>query len=149
VSEIVRVVSDGEEIVLSTSEAVHIRPRTAERDLRAPLRLAVQYLGFNDVQGRREYVLSAQQGAEARRYTVWIELTAFAGHRALLQDGPDICYQKLLRELAGSELRGCERIGVTEGDLAAYRETHTPPVRRSFSLPGPKAPTKGERREGE
>ncbi len=96
----------------------------------APLHLMLEYLGFRNTPGRREYILRAQSGPEAREYTVWIAHTAFAMRKALLQDGPDICYQKLRRELAESELRGVACVGVTESDLATYRETHAPPTRR-------------------
>jgi hypothetical protein len=148
-SEIVRLVSDGEELVLWRDEAYPICSKPDGRDSavkrKAPsaaLPIAIQYLGFQDVKGRRQYALRAQRGDQARRYTVWIELSAFSDHQALLQNGPDICYQKLLRELGGSELQASDGIGVTEGDLAAYRETHPLPARRSFSPPSPPQPAK-------
>ena len=101
----------------------------------APIHLILEYLGFRNAPGRREYVLRAQSGSKAREYTVWIAHTAFAMRQALLQDGPDICYQKLRRELAESELSGVACVGVTESDLADYREAHAPPTRRP---PSPK-----------
>ena len=103
----------------------------------AQKRIAIQYLGFQDADGEREYLFHAQRGDRADRYTVSIERTAFARRQALLQDGPDICYQKLLRELAGSELQVSNRIEVTDRDLEAYRAAHAPPARRGFSPPGP------------
>ena len=78
-------------------------------------------------------MLRAQAGSKAREYTVWIAHTAFAMRQALLQDGPDICYQKLRRELAESELSGVARVGVTDSDLAHYREAHAPATRQSQS----------------
>ena len=99
----------------------------------ASMRVAIQYQGFQDAPSRREYALEAQRGDQRRRYTVWIERSAFAARRALLQDGPDICYQKMLREVAAFQLDGSDCIGVTDGELASYRETHTRPVRRGFS----------------
>jgi hypothetical protein len=145
--ETVRTVSDGEELVLSVGEAFRVHPAPAG-DLAANRpavsaaqeRIAIRYLGFQDVEGRREFMLNAQRGDQVRRYAVWIELSAFSSRKALLQDGPDICYQKLMRELAGSELQGPDGIEVTDGDLAAYRETHAPPVRKGFSPPRPLEP---------
>lgn len=87
--------------------------------------LLLQYVGFQDTSSRREYVLLAHLGEETRQYRVWIELAAFARRKALRQDGPDICYQKLRRELAEA-LVGAECIGVTEAELARYRDAHTP-----------------------
>ena len=158
-AETVRVVSDGEELVLSVNEAFRVHTKVDTRDLSAERRdaaakrIAIQYLGFKDVKGRREYTLQAQQGDEMHRYTVWIEQAAFSRRQALLQDGPDICYQKLLHELAGSELLGSGGIEVTEGDLTAYRQAHTPPARRGFSAARTPEPAKalaasGGKREG-
>ena len=108
--------------------------------------IAIQYVGFLDVKGRREYELHAQRGDEKRRYTVWIELAAFSRGQVLLQDGPDVCYQKLLHVLTGSDPQASGSIEVTEQDLAAHRAAHTPPARRGgLSAPRPpetaKAPT--------
>ena len=137
----IRLVSDGEEMLLWQGEAFRIRAKAevaaaaAEPKAKpAPsTRIAIQYRGFQDVAGRRQYALHAQWGDRTGQYTVWIDLAAFARREALLQDGPDICYQKLLRELGGSVPPGSDSIEVTEGDLAAYRKTHAAPVRKSFS----------------
>jgi hypothetical protein len=100
--------------------------------------IAIQYVGFRDVKGRREYELHAQRGDQTRRYTVWIELAAFSRGQVLLQDGPDVCYQKLVHALACSDSQASDSIQVTEQDLAVHRAAHTPPVRRGgFSAPRP------------
>ena len=80
-------------------------------------------------------MLDAQRGFQTGRYryTLWIEQSAFSSRNALLQDGPEICYQKLLRELSDGELQGSEGMAVTESDLASYKETHARPVRKGFS----------------
>jgi hypothetical protein len=95
-----------------------------------PAQLVVQYVGFQDAAGRREYVLLAQLGEKVRKYTVSIAREAFAKRRALLQDGPDICYQKLVRALIDSEMVGAGRLAVTDADLTLYRDAHTPPLGR-------------------
>jgi hypothetical protein len=143
-SENVRLVSDGEEIVSSEGVSTSERMRDTSRSLgrgrqgaSAVSKLAVNYRGFHDVQGRREYELDARLGDQTRHYTVWIALAAFSKRQALLQDGPDICYQKLLHELAGSVMEGAESIGITDDDLAAYRERHPLAVRRGYSPPRP------------
>lgn len=105
----------------------------------APKPISIRYLGFKDVDGFRQYTLQAQRGLETNRYTVSIELAAFSKKHALLQDGPDICYQKL-RELSLLELLAPGAVEVTESDLAAYRETHSRTPRRTFSSPAPEAP---------
>jgi hypothetical protein len=143
----VRLISDGEEMVLFAGEASLIQPEAApdaavgrKGASVAPKPLALQYLGFQNVGARREYLMQAGRGDQASRYVVWIELAAFSERRALLQDGPDICYQKLLRELAGAGPPGPEGLGVTEVDLAAYRATHTTPARHRWSASATPAP---------
>lgn len=147
--ETVRFAADGEELVLSQAEDFraqaphHARQPTAlqggDQSAAAP-RIGIEYKGFHDADGRREYLLDARRGDLARRYTVWIDLQAFSRREARLQDGPDISYQKLVRELAGTQMDGVDRIAVTEGDLAAYRDRHAPPVRRRASPMPARAP---------
>jgi hypothetical protein len=112
-----------------------LSPRTGAAP--TPAAVLVQYLGFQDAPGRREYEIRVRRGDQSRQYTLWIARAAFAQRQALLQDGPDICYQKLLRALADPELPTADCIAVTEGDLADYRETHTRKPRGGFSSPRP------------
>jgi hypothetical protein len=115
--------------------------RKAERPPPKPAAIAIQYLGFQNVGARRDYLLQVGRGEQAMRHVVSIELAAFSLRLALLQDGPDICYQVLLRALAAPEQPVAETITVTEADLAAYRAAHTMPGRRrSFSAPPEAAP---------
>jgi hypothetical protein len=95
-----------------------------------PAQLVVQYVGFQDAPGRREYLLMAQSGDKVSTYTVSIAREAFDKRRAMLQDGPDICYQKLVRALADAERIDAGRLAVTEADLVKYRDAHTPAARR-------------------
>lgn len=114
---------------------IRLRSPSAGAHPPLPAHLLVQYVGFHDTPAGREYVLLAQLGAKSRRYTVWIAQAVFTKRQALLQDGPDICFQKLRRELADSELVGTARIGVTESDLTHYREAHAPATRRPAARP--------------
>ena len=102
-------------------------------DAEAQRPITIQYLGFQDVGDRREYRFDARRGEHARRYSVSIELVAFSTRQVLLQDGPDICYQKLARDAAASQLHGPGGLDVTESDLAAYRAAHAAPGRKGFS----------------
>ena len=92
--------------------------------------LSLEYLGFRNARERREFVLRARLGSASCNYTVWIANAAFATQKALLQDGPDICYQKLLRELADVELMDGQCVEVTESELREYRTAHQAPQRR-------------------
>lgn len=100
-------------------------PRGLPRDGHVPP-FFLQYLGFSDTSARREYALVARLGETMREYTVWIEQAAFARGKAMRQDGPDICFQRLRRELELLGLAGNESIGLTDAELASYRDAHAP-----------------------
>jgi hypothetical protein len=103
--------------------------RTAVRTSAQPL---VQYVGFDDVPGRRNYHLVVQVGETIRELTVWIARDAFTRRAAAVQDGPDICFQKILRELSGGSLDSHATIGVTDGDLVIYKQAREPqPAKRT------------------
>src|SRR5262245_50334999 len=91
------------------------------------VRISLEYVGFYNAPTRREYRFRARSGSEEREYTIWIAHTAFAARHALLQDGPDICYQKLQRHMTELGLADWTDAGVTDSDLASYREAHGPP----------------------
>lgn len=93
------------------------------------VQVALQYIGFHDTASHRDYVLIAQIGDAVREYTVSIGLEAFVKKKALLQDGPDICYRKLLRELALTDGANMVRRRVSDEDLARYREAHVRVIR--------------------
>ena len=98
----------------------------------------IQYLGFQTAGDRREYLLQSRCGPETHRYTVSISYAAFAAGQARLQDGPEISYLKMLREM---DLRGYEPVEdhftVTDAELAEYRNAHARPANR---LTPPSAP---------
>ena len=60
----------------------------------------IEYLDYQAQADYREYrlALHSQEGTTEAR--VRIPVTAFAASRVLLQDGPDVCYQRLLRMLS-------------------------------------------------
>jgi hypothetical protein len=86
--------------------------------------LRVEYLGFQSVGDHREYRLASYGPDASVEYRFRIPFTAFGAGRLRLQDGPDVCYQKLLRALADGETASGV-ILIDEADLAIYREAHT------------------------
>jgi hypothetical protein len=86
----------------------------------------LEYLGFVDTEQGREYSLVAQEGGgETKKFVLVIANEAFALRTARYQDGPDICYQKLLAVLA-SPAAPEERIALNGEDLYHYRHAHAP-----------------------
>jgi hypothetical protein len=87
---------------------------------------SVEYVGFSSTTERREYRLRLRIADEIREYTVGIVLGAFTSGRARYQDGPEIAYLKLSRELlltGGAPAE--EDFTVSEVELTDYRDTHT------------------------
>ncbi|PYQ12854.1 MAG: hypothetical protein DMF80_18180 [Acidobacteria bacterium] len=100
------------------------------------IKATVEYVGFRSGSSRREYVLRSHLGAETHEYTVGIAHTAFTGGRVRFQDGPEICYLKLLRELAAAgDAPATDDFTLTDAELAEYLSAHTPAPRRSGFSP--------------
>lgn len=95
------------------------------------IKATVEYVGFRTGEDRREYVLRSHLGSEVHEYTVGIALAAFTAGRARLQDGPEICYLKLVRELESLEAGAARapHLTVTDAELADYVTAHTPAPR--------------------
>lgn len=91
--------------------------------------LRLEYRGFRNSARFREYLLHARAGLEERDYVVGIELAAFVGRRVAFQDGPDVCFQRLWRELRGGSLTNLGRLAISDEELASYRAAHAPVVR--------------------
>jgi hypothetical protein len=104
--------------------------------------LRLEYRGFRNTEVNREYMILARLADEEREYVVAIEQAAFAARRVSFQEGPDICFQRLRRELLGQALVPLPQLTITEGELAAYRTAHAPVATRRAGplLPRPARP---------
>ena len=95
----------------------------------------IEYLEFRAGEAAREYRLRVRCGSEARGVTVAIPNEAFLSGRARYQDGPDICFLKIQRELAAQEegVLLARDHQMTDQELEEYKVSHTPksPRRRS------------------
>lgn len=88
---------------------------------------SVRFIGFRTTDSGREYTLSAGGESEERLFVVLIPTAAFTTHAVRYQDGPDLCFQRLQRELvANPELIAGTDLVVTEDELADYRRLHSP-----------------------
>lgn len=95
---------------------------------------ALQYVGFRTTAAGREYTLCASGGLEPRMFVVLIPSEAFASHTARFQDGPDLCFRRLRRELTDDPdlLPGAGLVLTTE-ELLDYVQGSVPkpnPTRR-------------------
>jgi len=113
------------------------------------MKATVEYVGFRSAGERREYLLRSRVGPEIREYTIGIANSAFAARRARFQDGPEICYLRLQREMEAAEnAPGEHDFTITDAELFDYLARHTAPARRGFALapsppPAPHSATGG------
>jgi hypothetical protein len=93
------------------------------RDLVSQLR----YLGVRPQDGHIEYGFQIEDNDKNIRLVVlMIEGAVFAKNALMLQEAPDLCYQKVLMDLsnetAGSRIPSY--MPITASDIAHYRELH-------------------------
>ena len=98
----------------------------------------VEYLGFKAREATREYELRVRvSGTADRDFVLVIANEAFLDNRVRYQDAPEICFLKLQNQLTacaeGSE--PARRMKVTDADLEAYREAHSPKPRLNALKP--------------
>jgi hypothetical protein len=94
----------------------------------------IEYLDFQNVAEHREFRLRAYGPDGSTEFRFRIAVAAFGAGRVRLQDGPDVCYQKLLRAVAAGETASPDVVSIDDLELASYREAHTPvPKHRSIN----------------
>lgn len=98
----------------------------------------IEYLDFQNVAEHREFRLRVYGPEGSTQFRFRIAIAAFDAGRVRLQDGPDVCYQKLRQAVAAGETASLDVITIDEADLASYREAHTPaPKHRSWDRASP------------
>jgi hypothetical protein len=101
----------------------------------------VEYVGFRSGADRREYLLRSHLGPEIHEHTIGIAHAAFVAGRIRFQDGPEVCYLKLMRELEAAEnTTPANSFVITDAELVDYVTAHTVPARRRFVPPSPPVP---------
>jgi hypothetical protein len=112
-------------------------PSTASAVLLPRRSVRIEYLGFENVGESREYRLATYGPEGGTEHRFRIAIAAFGGGgRVRLQDGPDVCYQKLLRAVVAGEVMSTAVITLDEAELASYLQAHTHvPKHRSWTPP--------------
>lgn len=109
--------------------------------------LRLEYLGFSNTGMSREFAFRIHPTGAGpfRNVIVVITDAAFSGGHARYQDGPDICYQTLLKKAVSLE-PGVERLVLSDEDLYNYRHAHAPkaPRRRSPAVTPSSEPSETE-----
>jgi len=97
----------------------------------------VQYVGFEAKPKVREYSFTVKESeGEPRKFKLVIANEAFNSHRARYQDAPDICSQKLHRELAANENHLPQtNFHISDAELEDYRSAHAPKPSRGHYTP--------------
>jgi len=87
--------------------------------------IRIEYLDYQSEADYREYRLAVHLAEGTEEVRLRVPIAAFSANRVLLQDGPDVCYQRLLRMLSAGEALSGGVITVDGAELAAYRASHT------------------------
>jgi len=107
----------------------------------------VEYLDFQDLAEHREYRFAVYGPYGSSEPRMRIANTAFDARRVLRQDGPDLCYQKLLREIAAGVTEHADVSTIDDIDLLKYRDDHTVVAKhRPYTAPSSATGAAGPRR---
>ena len=95
------------------------------------IRPSVEYVGFKTVGDHRQYTLRGRIAETRRDFVVNIPNALFVAGGAKFQDGPELAYQKLQREMAAANdyAPAGDTFTVTEAEFEAFREAHRPQAR--------------------
>ena len=111
------------------------------------MRPTVEYVGFQTVGDCRHYQLRVRSADASHDYTVSIPNALFAPGFAKFQDGPELAFQRLQREMALDPEPAQGSFTVTTAEFEAFREAHRPhtrPRRNTPATPGtPETPKIG------
>ena len=89
--------------------------------------LKLKYLGVIPQSGHMEYGFRIENEDKTYRLVVLtIEDTFFQENSLMIQEAPDLCYQKVLTDLEKETADAPipDRICVTESDIVQYRDLH-------------------------
>ena len=91
--------------------------------------IRIEYTGFRNAGDFREFDLAVHNPEGIVRFCVRIALSAFDGRSVRLQEGPDICYQVLLRMMANGDVLHGQTMTLGDAELGLYRDAHAPATR--------------------
>lgn len=107
----------------------------------------VEYLDFRDVDEHREFRFHVYGLGGSSEFRMRIANAAFDAHRVRMQDGPDLCYQKLRRAISAGLTPPTDASTIDDVDLLRYRDDHSEVAKRRSRPPvsaetAPAAPPK-------
>jgi hypothetical protein len=106
----------------------------------------IEYLDFRNLPEHREYRLRVYGLDGSTEFRFRIANAAFGAGRVRLQDGPNVCYQRLLRAVAAGETANPEGIPIDDMELLHYRNDHPQvPKYRSWASSLPPTPAVSRR----
>src|SRR5687768_42297 len=78
----------------------------------------IEYRGFGNLEKHREFRFRIIRPEGASEIRLHIVMAAFGDGRIRLQDGPDVCYQRLLRFVEAAEVN-VDLITIDDAELAS------------------------------
>ena len=89
--------------------------------------LRLRYIGVLPRIGHREYRFQVEAlDKSVRTVALTIDDGIFLDHQLMVQEAPDLCYQKLLADIANETMGApiCSLAPVSESEIASYRNSH-------------------------
>ena len=88
----------------------------------------IQYVGFNVLPEVRTYHFDVLNPKDTRQFSVHLQSEAFRSSCLRVQDGPNICFERLKQELEAEteESRTGARLSIGEREIEEYMEQHDP-----------------------
>jgi len=102
--------------------------------------LRSEYVGFTVDETSRIYTMRVRKPGVVHEFRIAVPNRFFLANRVRYQDAPDLCFLKLASELerCGEGTLPEPNMEITDAELDAYREAHTPkppPPRPRFPSP--------------
>ncbi len=93
----------------------------------------IQYVGFNALPDVRTYLFDVLNQEDTRQFSVEVQSEAFRSSCLRVQDGPNICFERLKQELEAEteKLRVEARLCVSATDIQEYLERQ-PSLKKTF-----------------
>jgi hypothetical protein len=95
----------------------------------------VEYLDFEDVDEHREFRFAVYGPDGSSEVRMRIANAAFDARRVRRQDGPDLCYQKLLRAMAAGVPAHADVSTIDDVELLKYHDDHAVVAKRRPHTP--------------
>jgi cold shock CspA family protein len=133
VGQVVAFDVQGGDCLRATNVCVLRQQHVADAPARRQHTFQLRYMGFDQTESIRAYRFQgAAPGEETKTYIVTTDLALFRKHRVGIQEGPALCLQALVADLAGADsIPPPSRRVLTDQDMLAHLASRPAPAKKS------------------